>query len=269
MTSADDIQNPPRTGWGHFPDVLIFSDEMTVKHHPDYAAAKAGDADAAIRLINGLVTQDNVEELSRLINGKQPVLVGVHALEKQGINEIPVALCGFLTERLGLPVDHHIIQVNVVGHTSADGFSRLAKQAIFDGRVETGRDYVIVDDFVGQGGTLANIKGYIEFHGGNVLGSAVLTGRPYSAKLRPSAARVEELRGKHGQIEAWWHDQFGFGFDELTESKPRYLCKTQDADTIRNRIVEKRQTGSHPESEGSSSDVSSEAQGSSGSSAES
>ena len=84
-----------------------------------------------------------------------------------------------------------------------------------------------------------------------------------------SGDRATGLRGKHGQIETWWHDQFGFGFDELTESKPRYLCKTQDADTIRNRIVEKRQTGSHPESEGSSSDVISEAQGSSGSSAES
>lgn len=260
MTSCEDRQRPPRTAWGVFPDVLIFSKEMEVKRHPDYVEAKAGDADAATRLVQDLVTQENVDTFSGLIDGKQPLLVAVHALEKQGINEIPVALCTFLADRLGLPVDSHIIQANVVGHTSADGFTRLAKQAVFDGKVQSGQDYVIIDDFVGQGGTLANLKGYIESNGGKVLGSAVLTGRPYSAKLRPDDLRIKELRGKHGQIETWWHDQFGFSFNELTESEARYLCNTKDADTIRNRVAEKGQAGSPSENEGSDSRLISTAQ---------
>jgi adenine/guanine phosphoribosyltransferase-like PRPP-binding protein len=42
-----------------------------------------------------------------------------------------------------------------VSHTGADGFSRLARQAQFAGSVQAGRRYVMVDDFVGMGGTLA------------------------------------------------------------------------------------------------------------------
>lgn len=64
-----------------------------------------------------------------------------------------------LAERTGFPVDGSIVQINVVGHTGANGFSRLAKQALFDGDVVDGADYLLVDDFIGQGGTLANLKG--------------------------------------------------------------------------------------------------------------
>ena len=76
MASGEDQQLPPRTAWGDFPDVLIFSKEMEVKRHPDYAEAKAGDADAATRLVQDLVTQENVDEFSGLIDGKKPLLVG-------------------------------------------------------------------------------------------------------------------------------------------------------------------------------------------------
>ena len=54
-------------------------------------------------------------------------------------------------------------------HTGADGFSRLARPAEFVGVVQAGCEYVLVDDFVGMGGTRANLKGYIESKGGRVL----------------------------------------------------------------------------------------------------
>jgi hypothetical protein len=41
----------------------------------------------------------------------------------------------------------------------ADGFKRLANQALFSGTVVPGQWYFVVDDFVGQGGTLANLIG--------------------------------------------------------------------------------------------------------------
>ena len=60
-------------------------------------------------------------------------------------------------------------------------------------------DYVLVDDFVGMGGTLANLRGYIESNGGRVLGAVALTGKPYSAKLTLEEKTLEELRQTHGQ----------------------------------------------------------------------
>lgn len=96
------------------------------------------------------------------------------------------------------------MQVNVVRHTGANGFARLARQALFEGSVTPGADYFLVDDFVGQGGTLANLRGFIEFHGGNVVGATSLTGRSDSAKIALEEQQLAELRSRHGKaLEDW------------------------------------------------------------------
>jgi len=82
-----------------------------------------------------------------------------------------------------------LVQLNSVGHTGADGFTRLANQALFSGTVVPGGWYFVVGDFVGQGGTLANLIGFISSQGGQVVGATVLTGKPYSAKLAPMRRR--------------------------------------------------------------------------------
>ncbi len=74
-----------------------------------------------------------------------------------------------------------------------------------------------------------------------MLGATTLTGKPYSAILSLSPNKLSELRAQHGQIESWWKTEFGFGFDCLTESEARYLIRTPDADTIRNRILTAKQ----------------------------
>ncbi|HEY1900580.1 MAG TPA: hypothetical protein VGG49_12375 [Steroidobacteraceae bacterium] len=95
-----------------------------------------------------------------------------------------------------------------------------------------------MDDFVGQGGTLANLIGFIVSQGGHVVGATALTGKPYSAKLAPDEAQIQALRDKHGQeFEVWWQQRFGFGFSELTRSEARYLENSPDAHTIRDRLV--------------------------------
>jgi hypothetical protein len=65
-----------------------------------------------------------------------------------------------------------------------------------------------------------------------------LTGKPYSATLAPDDALICALRDKHGRdLEDWWREKFGFGFDCLTRSEARYLEKSPDAQAIRDRIV--------------------------------
>ena len=173
-----------------------------------------------------------------MVAGKTPFLASAHAFERTGVNAIPEALADELSKRTGFPADNSIVQVNVVGHTGANGFMRLARQAIFDGEVIVCAEYLLVDDFIGQGGTLANLKGYIESSGGIVLGATVLTGKPYSAKLCPTDEQLAALRSKHGnELEIWWNERFGHGFDCLTQSEARYLERSQDADTIRSHLV--------------------------------
>ena len=121
-------------------------------------SAKAGDAVAAAKLVDSLVGDTAIAAVRSLIarvsEDGAPGLVSAHAYERQGINAIPATLAVFPSEQLGFPFKAHVVQTDIVSHTGADGYGRLARQAMFAGDVDGGREHVMVDDFMGQGGTL-------------------------------------------------------------------------------------------------------------------
>jgi hypothetical protein len=139
-----------RFAWDAFPDVAIATtDERSVKSHIEYVAAKSGDAAAAFRLVQDFVTPEYLAAVSRLLVGHERVrFSAVHAEESMGRNQIAQALASELAERLALPADDDQVQINVVNHTGATGFARLARQALFGGEVEVDANYFLVDDFV-------------------------------------------------------------------------------------------------------------------------
>jgi hypothetical protein len=151
---------PPRVSLYGFPDVVLHAEEIAVKTHPHYRLAKGGDIQAADELVADMANPDCVQRIHALLEGRQVELVSVHALEAEGVNEIPAALAKLLSVWLGLPSNESIVQSNTVGHTGANGFQRIANQARFFGQVSPGQYYLAVDDFVGQGGTLANLIGF-------------------------------------------------------------------------------------------------------------
>ena len=163
---------PPRVPLFEFPDAVIHAEELAVKKHPQFDAAKGGDINAADRLARDLSRAGCVETLRSMLKELPVELVPIHALETTGVNEIPVALAKLLARQLKLPCNNSIVQSNSVGHTGASGFHRLAHQAQFVGEVIAGQQYFLLDDFVGQGGTLANLVGFICSRGGKVLGEA-------------------------------------------------------------------------------------------------
>ena len=241
-TDLKEMQQPPRVPWEAFADAVLLAGESQTKRHPEYAGAKAGTAVAAAHLVNSLVGEAEIATVRALIaevsESGEPLLVSASAYEREGFNAIPAALTKLLSERLGVPFDRTVVQTNVVSHTGADGYGRLARQAVFEGTVRKEREYVVVDDFIGQGGTLANLRGWIEKQGGKVVGAIALTGKPYSAKLNPSQEQLHELRQKHRRdFEQWWREHFGHAFDCLTQSEARYLARSPDVDTIRNRLA--------------------------------
>jgi len=239
---------PPRKSWDHFREVMLLASESATKQHPVYRAAKSGDARAAAALVRDSVNTETLERVRKWIDSLRPVaelgLVSAHAYELEGVNAIPAALAEFLSERLGLPYEPGLVQVNIVAHTGADGYGRLARQASFEGAVKKNRAYVMVDDFIGQGGTLANLRGQILKSKGRVAGAICLTGKPYSAKLALAKEQLDELRRIHGpNLENWWREHFGHAFDCLTQSEARYLSRSPDANEIRNRIAEAKRAG--------------------------
>ena len=240
---------PPRKAWRRdFPLAVLLADETRTKRHSRYAAAKAGDDSAAAKLVDSLVEESGLAAIRTLLvaasQSDAPVLICAHAYEREGVNAIPAALSELLSQRLDLKFSTTVVQSNVVAHTGADGYGRLARQARFEGDVDPVREYIMVDDFIGQGGTLANLRGWIEKQGGTVVGAVALTGKPYSAKLNPSREQLHALRQEHGpDFEEWWRGHFGHAFNCLTQSEARYLARSPDVDTIRNRLAAAERLG--------------------------
>lgn len=232
-----------RTPWDAFPDVVICADIPVAKRHPLFDAAKAGDAKAAEALVEDVLATAGHPQLGYIEADSRPYLLAVHAVETAGMNAIPRAFARALSGMIKLPLASGIIQINRVTHTGATGYHRLAFPPVFDGKVEPS-EYVLVDDFIGQGGTLANLRGYVESNNGKVIGAVTLTGKTYSGKLRLEECTLRDLREKHGrELEEWWAATFGYGLERLTESEAQYLHRSDNVDTITTRIVAARRGG--------------------------
>ncbi|WP_421287538.1 LPD38 domain-containing protein [Aeromonas veronii] len=229
-----------RSPWKEgFPEVILHGRLGDATSHPDYEAAKGGDDAAARRLVREVLSPDAIRQLKEVIGNREAIALGVHAEEAVSRNAIPQAMADLLGKVLGIEVSVDIVQAAKVGRTSQDGFGRLALQPGFDGKVRTDKPYLIMDDTLTQGGTLANLKGYIENRGGEVLAATALTGKQYSAKIAIDSSTLEQLREQYDGtgLEAWWQNRFGYGFDSLTESEGRYILRAKDADKVRDRVA--------------------------------
>lgn len=249
-TSGDSSAGAPlavaRSSWDGFPDAVVLHSPGDVLNHPDYRAAKEGNLSAAMRLINDVVTASDLVKVRAIVGDGDTLVVAVHAEEAQGRNKIPLAYAARIADEFGKRLDVKIVQVKQVNRSGSDGIHRLATRVNFSGAIYPNDQYLLVDDTLTQGGTIADLKGFIESNGGKVLGATVLMGKQYSAKLRPSAETIQGVRSRYGRdFESWWKREFGYGLDKLTESEARYLLKIrgEDADSLRNRLLEARQRG--------------------------
>jgi hypothetical protein len=207
-----------------------------VKSHQSYFAAKAGDSLAAIRLVADVMSPQIVRQLWQRFDGHSPVLIDVRTQPDFGANAVPYILAHALSASLGWPRELRVTKANEVKHGGASGYDRLQRQVVFSGRITVGLNYLLVDDCIGHGGTLANLRGHILAQKGRVIGATVLAGNDYSAELALSDAKLAKLRRQHGHIEYWWRQRFGFGFESLTASESRFLSRARTTEGIRESL---------------------------------
>ena len=232
---------PTRLPWpANFPDVVIHTDVRTRDSHPGYAVAKSGDADAGLMLAADLLSPDGLAHIQALVGGRPTLLLPVVADELTGFNAIPDAMAQVLGNRLGLSViAGEIVQTNKVGHTRAPAFQRLVTPATFEGQVQPGASYVLVDDHVGLGGTLANLRGYVEARGGKVIAITTLTESRDARIISLQPATRIVLWERHGQaLDDLWQSQFGYGIDCLTEVEALNLCRQHSVAAIEDFLAQ-------------------------------
>lgn len=222
------------------PPVTIANDLGAAKNLPGYQAAKAGDSESAVDVALALVTEDLLAEIEQMAGDSNPIIQPVYAIESAGRNRIPLASAEVISVRLGLDVGQEIVQSDSPKRTSMVGLERVFHRPAFNGSVEAGRSYILLDDTVTQGGTFAALEQHIVDGGSKVIGSIALTGKSYSSKLKLSNETLSKLRAAHGQVENEFRAETGYGFDELTESEARYLASYKPASAVRDRITSGR-----------------------------
>ena len=158
---------PVGTAWGDsFRAVINHTSASIARQHPDFHAAKHGDYDAALRLIDDLVKDDRIADIvERYPNAH---VIYNHRMQGDGINMIPAAYAAKFSAA-GMTVEHDIIAVTNVSHTNASDISRLSKRMRFEGKVNKGMDYILLDDFITSGAELRDMRDFVQSQGGNVV----------------------------------------------------------------------------------------------------
>nr|HPQ95425.1 PLxRFG domain-containing protein [Thiolinea sp.] len=221
------------------PDVLIPYQLGDLGGHADYPAAKAGDIEAAVRVATDLVTPDLVEQIKTRF-GADAVVLPVLAEESAGRNKIPLAVAARLEALGGIQFETGVGQATKVARTGLGALDRVFAAPEFTGDVQAGTRYLLLDDTLTQGGTMAALAAHVRQNGGVVAGAMALTGKQYSARLRLDDALLKKLREKHGEIENEFRDVTGYGFEALTQSEAQTLAHFRPPEQVRIRIHDER-----------------------------
>ena len=218
----------PAYGWPpDFPNVLIQTTGSRLKGHPDYAKAKKGDRNAALNVVESLCKLDRIQELAA--RHPNATVVPVHEVEQDGINRLPEAYAEYIGAFGNLKVDDNIVKTNKTGHTGSDGIHRMVHRAKFTGKVQHGREYILVDDYTTQGGTLSELRQYIERNGGKVVEVTSLAAAQGSTVLALKQETLQKLKEAFGHEELAKflkeHGIYGGNPEALTNSEAGQLLK--------------------------------------------
>ncbi|ACH82498.1 hypothetical protein Lferr_0240 [Acidithiobacillus ferrooxidans ATCC 53993] len=239
----DDLQRVPRFPWGDFPDVLRNGNLGELKQQPEYAAAKSGDAKAALSLADRVIRPEFVKAVVNLgASHPRPVLLPMLAEESVGDNRIPLAFAEVLSERLGWQVERDILQINRTWHTNAGADHRLIARCLFDGTVEHDAGYILIDDTLTMGGTLADLRGFIMNKGATLLGATVAVAHEGALHLPIRDKMQEDIYARHGKdaVREFAHEEFGYGIECLTQGEAGHIRKALSLDALRDRFTQAR-----------------------------
>lgn len=181
-----------------FPDLISHKIYREVKKTEELEnlrlSAKSGDIDAAVELVNKIVNPETIVNLKE----KYPdaIICPVIALEKSGTNKLPFAYANYFHEN-GFEIETHIFQNVKAYYTGANTLKRIENRVRFIGEVQKGKDYILIDDHVDFGGTLRDLKDYIETNGGKVVAFSSLTSINQNVRISLSKETIHELE-KYG-----------------------------------------------------------------------
>lgn len=200
-----------------FPRVVLQTRGDLITGSPDYAPARAGDLEAARRLVAGAIKDDKIAELAARLGDTSDVIV--LPVRSASGNALPAAYAELLARRLGATLGEGVAKAAGESRRGTGGVERFGNRARFEGAVEAEKRYLLVDDYVTQGGTLAELRAFIESQGGRVVGATTLAASRASDRLAPAAEQVARMRQAMPETERLMRARLGYGFEALTDSE--------------------------------------------------
>jgi hypothetical protein len=173
--------------------------------------------------------------------------VPVHSIEANGKNRIPEALTEYLSQKTGLDADINIVQKDKVHRTGSDDFHRFAFRPHYDGIVQPNKRYILVDDVFTQGGSLNELRLFIERSGGQVVQMATMSlgGHGDDIALKPETQM--RLLDKFGENNIYSFvkeiNLYDGNYKNLTEPEAYFLGRAASLNQARDRILAARQAG--------------------------
>ena len=234
-------------------NVAVFTNGQKLKSHPDYAAAKAGDENAAFRLVAEIVNRKKLAEIvDQLPAGTR--VTPVAAQEASGRNKIPLAVAALINaagSEKGLVLELGIVQTNVVKHTGGAALDRLLARPEFAGTVIPAKNYFVIDDVVTSGSSVNELRKFIQSEKGIVVGGAVLAAAfnpqmGHGAQLDLLQETIQEINRKFDVKELnrlLAANGIANNYTELTNAQAKYVATFGSLDALRTQIAARRNQG--------------------------
>jgi hypothetical protein len=211
--------------WGtDAPETIGCTSLSFLKKCVGYSEAKAGDIDSAKLVVEKCLARKN-RHLNRLYPGAValPVITG---------NSLPLALA----MSFDLPICQSIVCLPTVKRKNLSAMQRILLKPIFCGSIEPGVSYILVDDIITQGGTIAALWQEVIRAGGKVKAIVALAyagGRV----IRPPREKSLRLYSRFGDPIADLLGEYKTAFKPgcLTDSQIQYLLKYSRIENIREK----------------------------------
>lgn len=239
-----------RTAWpAHFPPVFVHTyweaedspaGAPGLSDHVAYSRAKKRrDARAAREIVTDFLNEDALNGIFDVVqdfggSGK-PLVVAPAATPDQTGNALAITLARVLALEMEWEVEEHIFQARRIGRDANGAWYRLAHEPDFYGPVLPGRTYVLADDVLTLGGTLAALRGFIERNGGRVACMSALAHRS-GGHVQIALARItlDGLRMRYGNgLDRFCREELGYGAECLTEQEGQRLLRGGSLDAVR------------------------------------
>jgi hypothetical protein len=218
------------------PVLFGLRDTESLRENAGYRSAKNGGLDAAWNLVRE-VMKPRIIEQAKAKFGEDVVYVPIRSVRDAGKNQIPSELAAYLAEKTGATMGAGIYKTAKTGHTGESAMGRMLRQSEFSGEIEAGKRYVIVDDVIAMGGTIADLGAYIEQNGGEVAGVVSLVNTRGMRNLAATPEQLARIREKFGnEIERL----FGLKPEQLTRPEATFISRFSSLEALQERVTQEQ-----------------------------